>query len=95
MKLLAKTPEERYQTAAGLEHDLSLLPAPAMGGRARIGDFLLGEHDTPDRLLIPEKLYGRSREIESLLAAFDRIVKRRAGARAGFRLFRDRQVFRR
>ena len=33
------------------------------------------QHDTPDRLLIPEKLYGREREIETLLAAFDRIVE--------------------
>ena len=36
--------------------------------------FALGEHDTPDRLLIPEKLYGREREVETLLASFDRIV---------------------
>ena len=28
-----------------------------------------------DRLLIPEKLYGREHEIETLLAAFDRVVK--------------------
>src|SRR4030095_7359526 len=41
----------------------------------RIDDFPLGEHDTPDRLLIPEKLYGRRREVETLLAAFDRVVK--------------------
>ena len=27
-----------------------------------------------DRLLIPEKLYGREREIDTLLAAFDRVV---------------------
>ncbi|MEA2958826.1 MAG: hypothetical protein QOJ58_4370, partial [Alphaproteobacteria bacterium] len=40
----------------------------------RIDEFALGEHDTPDRLLIPEKLYGRASEIETLLAAFDRIV---------------------
>ncbi len=26
------------------------------------------------RLLIPEKLYGRTREIEILLAAFDRVI---------------------
>jgi len=73
MKLLAKTAEERYQTAAGLEHDLRCCQAQweAEGG---IGDFLLGDHDTADRLLIPEKLYGRSCEIESLLAAFQRIV---------------------
>ena len=36
---------------------------------------VLGELDTPDRLLIPEKLYGREREVETLLTSFDRIVK--------------------
>ena len=40
----------------------------------RIDEFPLGEHDTPDRLLIPEKLYGRAREIDTLLASFDRVV---------------------
>src|SRR6202040_3450365 len=39
-----------------------------------IDDFPLGEHDTPDRLLIQEKLYGRESEIDTLLAAFDRVV---------------------
>src|SRR6202012_4985910 len=43
--------------------------------RGSIGDFPLGQQDTPDRLLIPEKLYGRAREGDTLLAAFDRIVK--------------------
>src|SRR5262249_53754582 len=42
--------------------------------RCRIDKFPLGEHDTPDQLLIPEKLYGRVCEIESLLASFNRIV---------------------
>src|SRR6202790_3045483 len=73
MKLLAKTAEERYQTAAGLESDLRRCLAEWDCER-RIGEFLLGEHDTPDRLLIPEKLYGRQREVETLLASFDRVV---------------------
>src|SRR6266478_6291720 len=73
-KLLAKTAEERYQTAAGLESDLRRCNAEWERER-RIGEFLLGEHDTPDRLLIPEKLYGRQREVETLLASFDRVVK--------------------
>jgi PAS domain S-box-containing protein len=74
MKLLAKTAEERYQTAAGVERDLRrcLVEWEARGA---IGDFPLGQQDTPDRLLIPEKLYGREREVGTLLAAFDRIVK--------------------
>jgi PAS domain S-box-containing protein len=73
MKLLAKTAEERYQTAAGVEADLRrcLAKWEAAGG---IELFPLGAQDSSDRLLIPEKLYGREREIEALVAAFDRIV---------------------
>ena len=74
MKLLAKTAEERYQTAAGVERDLRRCLAE-WEARQVIDDFPLGEHDTPDRLLIPEKLYGRAREVETLLATFDRIVR--------------------
>ena len=75
MKLLAKTAEERYQTAAGVEHDLRRCLA-AWETEGRIDAFPLGAHDTPDRLLIPEKLYGREREVATLLAAFDRVVTR-------------------
>jgi PAS domain S-box-containing protein len=74
MKLLAKTAEERYQTEAGAESDLRRCLAEWELQR-RIDDFALGQHDTPDRLLIPEQLYGRAREVEILLAAFERIVK--------------------
>jgi PAS domain S-box-containing protein len=73
MKLLAKTAEERYQTAAGLESDLRRCLAE-WETRCCIDDFPLGEDDTPDRLLIPEKLYGRASEIDTLLASFDRVV---------------------
>src|SRR5258707_3637544 len=74
MKLLAKTAEERYQTAAGLESDLRRCLA-AWEAQRRIDDFPLGEDDTPDRLLIAEKLYGRAREVDALLGSFDRVVK--------------------
>ena len=73
MKLLAKTAEERYQTAFGLENDLRHCLAD-WDAHGQVGDFPLGAHDVPDRLLIPEQLYGRAREVETLLAAFDRIV---------------------
>ena len=73
LKLLAKNAEERYQTAAGLERDLGRCLA-AWETQHRIDDFPLGQEDTSDRLLIPEKLYGREREIEVLLAAFNRVV---------------------
>jgi serine/threonine protein kinase len=74
MKLLAKTAEERYQTARGLERDLRRC-LTQWEAQSRIDAFPLGEDDTPDRLLIAEKLYGRAREVEALLAAFDRVVK--------------------
>src|SRR5882757_8749006 len=73
MRLLAKTVEDRYQTAVGLEADLERCLAEwEMQGR--IDAFPLGTHDVPDRLLIPEKLYGREREVDAMLAAFDRVV---------------------
>jgi PAS domain S-box-containing protein len=73
MKLLAKTPEERYQTAAGAESDLGrcLVEWKTHG---RIDEFTLGQNDTPNRLFIPEKLYGRAQEINTLSAAFDRVL---------------------
>jgi predicted ATPase/signal transduction histidine kinase len=73
MKLLAKTAEDRYQTAAGVEADLRRCLAE-WESQGRIGPFPLGTHDASDRLLIPERLYGREREIETLLACFNRIV---------------------
>jgi PAS domain S-box-containing protein len=73
LKLLAKTAEERYQTACGLEADLRRCLGQ-WKSHGRIDPFPLGKHDPSDRLLIPEKLYGREREIDALLAAFDRVV---------------------
>jgi len=73
MKLLAKNAEERFQSASGLEADLRQC-LQEWESSGRIGPFPLGAHDIPDRLLIPEKLYGREREVNALLAAFDRVV---------------------
>lgn len=72
-KLLAKTVDERYQTASGLEHDLRhcLTQWQAEG---RIDPFPAGDLDKPDRLLMPETLYGREAEIARLLDAHDRVA---------------------
>jgi serine/threonine protein kinase len=75
MRLLAKNAEERYQTAAGLEADLRRCLAEWQS-HGRIDPFPLGTDDLSDRLLIPEKLYGRDREVDTLLAAFDRWWRR-------------------
>ncbi|CAG2152750.1 Adaptive-response sensory-kinase SasA [Cupriavidus campinensis] len=74
MKLLAKTAEERYQTAAGVEHDLRRCLEDWERQR-RIEDFPLDEHGTRDRLMIPEKLYGREQEVDTMLSAFARIIR--------------------
>src|SRR5438874_8404889 len=73
MKLLAKNAEERYQTVSGLETDLRRC-LEEWQSHGRIDPFPLGAQDSSDRLLIPEKLYGREREIDALLASFDRVV---------------------
>jgi hypothetical protein len=73
MKLLAKNAEERYQTASGLETDFRHCLTQWESGR-RVEPFRLGAYDASDRLLIPEKLYGREHEIGALLGAFRRVV---------------------
>jgi PAS domain S-box-containing protein len=73
MKLLAKTAEERYQTAAGVARDLRRC-LMEWDAHCRVDPFQLGAQDVSDRLLIPQRLYGRDREIEALLASFERVV---------------------
>jgi serine/threonine protein kinase len=73
LKLLSKTAEDRYQTAAGLTADLRKCLTEWESCR-RISSFSLGAHDISDRLLMPEKLYGRDRQIKTLLDAFDQVV---------------------
>ena len=73
LRLLAKPAEDRYQTASGLETDLRKCLAAWEADR-RVGHFPLGARDVPNRLLIPEKLYGREAEIDTLVEAFDRVV---------------------
>ena len=73
MKLLSKTAEERYQTAAGVERDLRRCLSQ-WESQGAIEVFAVGADDTPDRLVIPEKLYGRDHELDTLLTAFDRVV---------------------
>ncbi|MEG4503386.1 AAA family ATPase [Microcoleus sp. F6_B4] len=72
MKLMAKNAEKRYQSAKGLKHDLEkcLQQCQKTG---KIESFELGMRDVCDRFLIPDKLYGREKEVNHLLAAFERI----------------------
>ncbi|WP_445248867.1 trifunctional serine/threonine-protein kinase/ATP-binding protein/sensor histidine kinase [Microcoleus sp. OTE_8_concoct_300] len=71
-KLMAKDAEKRYQSALGLKHDLEICLVQ-LQNTAKIEFFELGKRDISDRFTIPEKLYGRKKEVAQLLAAFERV----------------------
>ncbi|MEH2273020.1 MAG: AAA family ATPase [Nostoc sp.] len=71
-KLMAKNAEDRYQSALGLKFDLeNCLHQLKVDGT--IKGFEIGKRDVCDRFIIPDKLYGRETEIETLLQAFERV----------------------
>jgi len=70
MKLLAKSADDRYQSAGGLLFDIERCLASANGA---IDTFELGKRDISDRLQISQKLYGRSAELKALRSAFERV----------------------
>ena len=72
MKLLAKTAEERYQSANGLAIDLRKC-LTALADNGSIENIIIGEEDVSTRFEIPQKLYGREVEIDTLMAAFARV----------------------
>src|SRR5262249_24617668 len=74
-KLLAKMSDARYQTASGLACDLERARDRWRTG-GRVDQFPLGQDDVPDRLQIPEKLYGRNEPWNTLLAAFEEVARR-------------------
>ncbi len=70
MKLMAKTAEERYQSARSLRADLaSCLEAAANPDAPQ--DFPIAIDDVADRFQIPQNLYGREKDIATLLSVFD------------------------
>ncbi|MCF4966612.1 trifunctional serine/threonine-protein kinase/ATP-binding protein/sensor histidine kinase [Nostoc sp. CMAA1605] len=73
-KLMAKNAEDRYQTALGLKHDLEECYRQWQQTKS-IAAFDLGQRDLCDRFLIPEKLYGREIEVQTLLDAFARVAQ--------------------
>jgi predicted ATPase/signal transduction histidine kinase/tRNA A-37 threonylcarbamoyl transferase component Bud32 len=74
MKLLAKMAEDRYQSALGLKADLELC-LQQLENNNQIDEFTIGQLDLFSHFIIPQKLYGRGREVNKLLNAFERISK--------------------
>jgi serine/threonine protein kinase len=74
MKLLAKTAEERYQSAYALTTDLETCVAQLQSS-GQIGEMSLGEADVSSSLQMPQKLYGREGETAVLMDAFWRVSR--------------------
>lgn len=76
MKLLEKNPEERYQSCFGVIQDLlfckNILDTKGED-YLRTESFKLGKGDTTSIFQIPEKLYGREKEINELFSAFKEV----------------------
>jgi predicted ATPase/signal transduction histidine kinase len=78
-KLLAKAPEDRYQSALGLRLDLERCLERLTTDR-HIAPFALGERDRSDRFHVPERLYGRERELAELMGTFEKVISSAAPA---------------
>lgn len=76
-KLLAKNPDDRYQSSYGLLADLQHCAAHWQA-QHQILPFLLAQQDVPERFRIGNRLYGRETETAALLAAFERAAAGRA-----------------
>ncbi|MEG4941798.1 AAA family ATPase [Microcoleus sp. F4-D5] len=72
MKLLAKTAEDRYQSALGLKADLEMC-RHQLQTHGKIGNFSIGKRDKFGQFFIPQKLYGREQEVATLMEAFERV----------------------
>ncbi len=91
-RLLAKLPDDRYQSASGLRHDLERCLREWSEGGA-IAAFPLGERDVSEELRIPQRLYGRDAEAAVMREAFERVaVSGYPGAGPPVGVLRHRQV---
>jgi len=71
LKLMAKNAEDRYQSCAGILHDLQECIARSDGAAA----FTPGARDIPEHLTVPERLYGRSDELRAMMDSFQEVCE--------------------
>lgn len=72
LKLLAKSPDDRYQSALGLLHDLKTCKT-VITSEDQTGPFVLGTQDIRQELSSPDQIYGRDKELKRLQAAMDEV----------------------
>ncbi len=74
LRLMAKMPDDRYQTAGGLQYDLEHC-LEEWQKKGKIAEFSLASKDYSTQFQLPEKLYGREEELQLVLGAFDRVSR--------------------
>ena len=72
LKLLAKNAEDRYQSALGLKRDLERCFKEWQETKS-ISLFAIAENDVPNKFSLPQKLYGREKEVKELLNSFEQV----------------------
>ncbi|HNE07461.1 MAG TPA: serine/threonine-protein kinase PknK, partial [Leptospiraceae bacterium] len=78
VKLLQKNPEDRYQSSSGILYDLEkCLKLLEEKGLASLDteSFGIGEFDFSPKFQIPEKLYGREKEINQIIDTFKKVAE--------------------
>ena len=73
MRLLEKSPEERYRSAGGLLADL-VRCANQFTSTGQNDEFIIGQHDISPEIIIPGLLVGREKETELLTEIFKRAI---------------------
>jgi predicted ATPase/signal transduction histidine kinase len=72
LKLLSKQAEDRYQSAFGIKSDLEIcLNILKTGDKSKT--FITGKLDHASQFIIPQKLYGRSQEVSTILSVFESV----------------------
>lgn len=73
LKLISKNPEDRYKSVSGLKKDLERYLMQVENDSSE--GFELGKYDFSGQFYIPQKLYGREKELQMLMKSFDRVTK--------------------
>ncbi len=78
MRLLSKNPEARYQNGFGLEADFREC-LKQLEKKKKIEPFELGSKDISTRFIVPQKLFGREKEISELISRFEEVASGEKG----------------
>ncbi|HNR07349.1 MAG TPA: adenylate/guanylate cyclase domain-containing protein [Saprospiraceae bacterium] len=75
-ELLEKNPDDRYQSAGGLHHDLKLLQGEIESGKAS-SFFKTRTNDKGGRFRKAQRLYGREQEVASIISCYENLHQTR------------------